>query len=406
MSVFPYNPAKWTSEPYDRDELKSELEDALTTSRAFMLVGPRRIGKTSLLRYLEAKAREKGLLVSYVNLQESWERSPSAESFVEYYATSLLDDFLATAGLRQAIKYGFSRKIEWLKEHIQSVKLEVVKDFVTVAIDWKQGKEKASTLVRSTLEFPEAMAKDTGKRAVVLVDEFQEITLFKQAIPNIHGLVRSRWSDHEKTSYIVTGSAVGILRSLTTEEDSVFKEFFIDRKVEPFDFDTIRRFVQFVFQSVRLRWDRTIEKLILEKTGGIPKWLVRLTYDAYVKCRARKSKVAALTIEKVWEDMYSFRSASYVGADYDRDLERISLGNRMVKRRLRSVLSAMASIASPVGPSEILRILHSRQVRMSKNVLFGYLDKLMVHGLIGKTEGGIYSIAEPVLGEWLRRTRI
>jgi len=104
--------------------------------------------------------------------------------------------------------------------------------------------------------------------------------------------------------------------------------------------------------------------------------------------------------------MYSFRSASYVGADYDRDLERISLGNRMVKRRLRSVLSAMASIASPVGPSEILRILHSRQVRMSKNVLFGYLDKLMVHGLIGKTEGGIYSIAEPVLGEWLRRTRI
>jgi AAA+ ATPase superfamily predicted ATPase len=401
---FPYNPAKWTSNPYDREELKSELLDALEASRAFILVGARRIGKTSLLKYVEAKAHDKKLLVSYVNLQESWERSPSAESFVEYYTTSLLDDFLGAAGLRQAVKYGFLRKIEWLKEHIKSVKSVAVKDFVTVAFDWKEGKEKASTLVRSALDLPEAMAEDTGKRAIVLVDEFQEITLFKQAIPNIHGLLRTRWSDHDNTSYITTGSAVGILRSLTTDEDSVFKEFFIDRKVEPFDFDTSGRFVRFVFETVGLKWDPAIEQFVLEKTAGIPKWLVRITYDAYVKCRARNSRVTDLVIERVWEDMYSFRSGSYVGADYDRDLQRISFGNTMVKRRLRSVLSAMATIRSPIGPSELLSTLQSRQVRIAKNVLFEYLDKLVVHGLVNKAEGGIYSIVDPILGEWLRRT--
>jgi AAA+ ATPase superfamily predicted ATPase len=89
LPSFPYNPAKWTSDPYDRDELKSELLDAFETFRAFLLVGPRRIGKTSLLKHVEAKARDKDLLVSYVNLQESWERSPSAESFVDYYTTTL-----------------------------------------------------------------------------------------------------------------------------------------------------------------------------------------------------------------------------------------------------------------------------------------------------------------------------
>lgn len=102
--------------------------------------------------------------------------------------------------------------------------------------------------------------------------------------------------------------------------------------------------------------------------------------------------------------MYSFRSGSYVGADYDRDLQRISFGNTMVKRRLSSVLSAMATIRSPIGPSELLSTLQSRQVRIAKNVLFEYLDKLVVHGLVNKAEGGIYSIVDPILGEWLRRT--
>jgi len=193
---------------------------------------------------------------------------------------------------------------------------------------------------------------------------------------------------------------------LTTEEDSVFKEFFIDRKVEPFDFDTTKRFITFVFRFIGLESDRRIEKLIFEKTGGIPKWLVRITYDAYVKCRGRTLRVTAPTIERIWEEMYSFRSASYVGADYDRDLQRISLGSMMVKRRLRSALNAIATVEPPVGPSELLRSLHKRSVRMSKNVLFDYLDKLIVHGLVNKTEGGIYSIVNPVLREWLRRTRI
>ena len=183
MPSFPYNPAKWTSDPYDRDELKSELSDALETFRAFLLVGPRRIGKTSLLKHVEAKARDKDLLVSYVNLQESWERSPSAESFVDYYTTSLLGDFLDTAGLRQAVKYGFLKRIEWLKEHIKNVRSVAVKDFVTVAFDWKEGKEKASTLVRSALDLPEAMAEDTGKQAIVLVDEFQELSLIHISEP-------------------------------------------------------------------------------------------------------------------------------------------------------------------------------------------------------------------------------
>jgi len=406
LPPFPYNPAKWTPDPYDRDELKSELPDALETFRAFLLVGPRRIGKTSLLKYAEAEAHDKDLLVGYVNLQESWEKSPSAESFADYYTTSLLGDFLDRAGLRQAIKYGFLKRIEWLRDNIKNVESVAVKDFVTVAFDWKAGKEKASALVRSALDLPEAMAEDTGKRAIVLVDEFQEIILFKQAIPNIHGLLRTRWSDHDKTSYIATGSAVGILRSLTTEEDSVFKEFFIDRKVEPFDSDTTRKFVEFVFETVGLRWDRPIEQFVFERTAGIPKWLVRITYDAYVRCRARKSRITNAIVQKVWEDMYSFRSGSYVGADYDRDLQRISLGNTMVKRRLRSVLSAMAALRSPVGPSQLLSTLRRRQVRIAKNVLFEYLDKLVIHGLVNKAEGGIYSILDPILEEWLRRTRM
>lgn len=406
MSPFPYNPAKWTSDPYDREELKSELLDALEVFRAFLLVGPRRIGKTSLLRYMETKGHGQNSFVSYVNLQESWERSPSAESFVDYYTRSLLADFLETAGFRRAVKYGFLRRLQWLKEHIKSISSVAVKEFVTIAFDWKEGKERASTLIRSALDLPEEMAKDVGKRAMVLVDEFQEITLFKQAVPNIHGLIRARWSDHDKTSYIATGSAVGILRSLTTEENSVFKEFFIDRKVESFNRDITQKFLEHVFETVGLEWDHSIERSIFLRTAGIPKWLVRIAYDAYVKCRARNIRVTDPVIQKVWEDMYSFRSGSYVGADYDRDLQRISLGNTMVKRRMRAVLSAMASFQDPAGPSQLRSTLGRRQVRIAKNVLFDYLDRLVAHGLVSKGEGGIYSIIDPVLAEWLRRTRI
>ena len=119
MSLFPYNPSKWTSDPYDRDSLKIELQDALDVFRAFALVGPRRVGKTSLLRFLEKRGKEKRVLTSYVNLQESWEKSPSTDALVQYYTSSIIDSFLADAGLRKALKYGFWRKIEWLKENIE-----------------------------------------------------------------------------------------------------------------------------------------------------------------------------------------------------------------------------------------------------------------------------------------------
>jgi len=76
------------------------------------------------------------------------EASPSAESFLDYYTTSLLGDFPDTAGLREAVRYGFLKIIEWLKEHIKNLNSVAIKDLVTAAFDCK---EKSSTLVRSAL---------------------------------------------------------------------------------------------------------------------------------------------------------------------------------------------------------------------------------------------------------------
>jgi len=404
MVYFPYNPTKWTPNPYDRESLKTELQDSLSVFRAFVLVGPRRVGKTSLLRYLEEFGKKKGVLTGYVNFQESWERSPSTEALVEYYTTSILDSFLAGGGFKKALKYGFWRKIEWLKDNISSIKVDIIKDFVGITLDWRAGKEKAETIVRTALDFPESLASDLGRRAVVLIDEFQELRLFKQAIPNIYGLLRSKWSEHDKTSYIVSGSAIGMLRSLITSENSPFKEFFIDRKVNPFDVDTSKEFVSEIFDSTGIHYDNNTVESISEKSGGIPKWLVRLTYDLHMMCRIKKLKrLDGGLVNKVWNELYSFRSGTYVGTDFQRDIERIGQGNTLVEGRLKTILTAM-SRSNKSTPKDLLSYAQEKHVRIAKNVLFGYLDRLMAHGIASRHEGGNYTIIDPVLKEWLKRS--
>jgi hypothetical protein len=86
---------------------------------------------------------------------------------------------------------------------------------------------------------------------------------------------------------------------MTTEENSVFKEFFVERTVDPFDLDTTEGFIKFVFEKSGVRSDPAIVQTVFEKTSGIPKWLVR----RHVK--GRRFKVTNETIQKIWEDMYS-----------------------------------------------------------------------------------------------------
>ncbi len=49
------------------------------------------------------------------------------------------------------------------------------------------------------------------------------------------------------------------------------------------------------------------------------------------------------------------------------------------------------------------RAAEGKNVRIAKNVLFDYLDRLCAHGLVSKQDG-VYNTVDPVLKEWLRRS--
>jgi AAA+ ATPase superfamily predicted ATPase len=142
--------------------------------------------------------------------------------------------------------------------------------------------------------------------------------------------------------------------------------------------------------------------LVYQKSGGMPKWLVRLTYDLYVKCRTTPSKtIDTYLVDKVWEELYSFRSGTYVGVEFDKDIRRISQGKSLVEKRLKTILAGM-SRGDGSGPKDLLDYAAEKNVRIAKNVLFDYLDRLTAHGLVNKQES-VYGIVDPVLKEWIKR---
>src|SRR5919201_122064 len=180
----------------DRDEETRELLKAAVGGHYVRLYGPRKYGKTSLLRRVLLEAdREQGMIPILVDLYGVLSIADVAIRFERAYARQLkgklrarVEEFLQSTGLGLSLgALGISARLQ---------------------LDPKADPLPA---LHALLDLPLRLEEGGGYRAFIALDEFQDI----DKVADLDGLIRSHIQyQGEVASYVFAGSEPGLMKQL------------------------------------------------------------------------------------------------------------------------------------------------------------------------------------------------
>ena len=196
------------------DELVNRLaelaivRETIQTGAKLFVIGPRRFGKTSLLKAAAESAEKDRHLVLRYNAESFAETSGLVKKIIE-------DSAAALSGRIEKIG-------EQIRRYFQSLRPEI--SFSVTEAGWKTSIGLAPVaapgqigLLVEALDGLERLAGELppGKRVALIIDEFQEI--LNQAGVVAEKQIRSAIQTHQNTAYIFAGSKTRMLTEMTTD---------------------------------------------------------------------------------------------------------------------------------------------------------------------------------------------
>lgn len=368
---------------HDRDAELRELDTFVAAIRAgsprwLAIIGPRKVGKTSLILELSRRNPDVDFIVA--DTQES--SPPSDETFrtcalravdavLGDELESSLEVLAATRGDLDAALHGsptFASLRPPLKATIRALALPKL----------------TPDLLRVFIDLPERLAEALDRRIVVAIDEFQDLAIGARG--DILRLVRATWQRHQRVGYIVSGSGRTMLEDMITREHSPFFQHFSLMYVEPFP--SPQAVALLVEES---RPDRPIPRALAERTvaalGGHPFYL-QLVGEALT---AGEPPYDDSTLKEALQRVLfsdTGRLSLYLQLAFDRAVGRSTY--------LAATLEALAD-----GPVRVTDV--AGRIRAGTGDTVRYLERL--GDLVRKRDDGTYALDDPVFALWVRWRR-
>ncbi|MBP5716131.1 MAG: ATP-binding protein [Bacteroidales bacterium] len=195
----------------DRVEDAKRLSANLTHGINTILISPRRLGKTSLVKKVIAECNDNGVVMVFCDVF-------ACKSEYDFYKA------FATAIIKQT-----SSKIE---EWVSAAKLflsrispkfsfgsDPMNDF-SLSFDWNSQVDSAEEI----LNLPERIAQQKGIRMVVCLDEFQQVAEIPESL-TFQKRLRSVWQHQQNVTYCMFGSKKHMMVHLFDNPSSPFYKF-------------------------------------------------------------------------------------------------------------------------------------------------------------------------------------
>ncbi len=392
---------------YGRKEILAVQKLIADRSQSYALIGPRRVGKTSILYVLNNMLRKRGLLTAYIDAERGLgEGAITLQTFTRLYSFSILEDYMAQAGMRERLRIllreSTSRVMSSLSRLLgriekTSLKLETkpLTALLEVHLRAEGGEISFKRALEHALDLPQELAKRNRRKMAVFIDEFQFIADLKVAMPGILHVMRSHFQEHNRIAYVISGSSVGMLIHLIGDRQEPFYEFFLAQEVKPFDDQTATNFLTDGFKSEGVLVDAPAVEHVLARIDGIPAWLNYVGAEAIrlIKAGGRNKfteEIADETITKLQTDPLVTKTLE---VEYAK-LKRLST-------RLAAVYRILGERKNGLRPVEIKRPLE-RELRQKVpfSRVSDSLRRLVELGFAVKS-GDVYRITDPVLGAYV-----
>ena len=253
----------------DRDSEADELLALAEGGHSFRLVGPRRYGKTTLLR----------------RVLESAEREAMATVLID------LQDVLSIGEIVVRIERGYDRLKGPLRRKVDSllrswnIGLALGGGGFTATLQRNPNVDTESVLLR-VLELPAALFDREGTTSLIAFDEIQDVL----AVPGADGKIRSVIQHQsDAATYAFAGSAPGVMQQLFADPKRPLLDQAVPKNLAPLSLDDVANYVIGRFERTG-RDVGTALTPMLEFTRGHPQRTMLLAH--YLWQRAPRGSTA------------------------------------------------------------------------------------------------------------------
>ena len=357
-----------------RETYIRRIGERLWDGNHVLLAGPRRIGKTSIILEVLRRLHRRGALTAYVDCLGATDVRGLGERLVD----ALLENVS-----------GVERSFEHAKAIAAGVRpsVKVKYEHVEIALDLAREKND-QRFFDGALDLPRTLAARTGKRVIVVFDEFQAAGRLG---PRVFDVMRSRFQAQRGVAYAFLGSEEGILEQLFSEKGRAFYRFAVpidlaDAGGHRFGIapDDWLEYIREKFAQKKITIDDTSVDRMLDATGGHPQDTMQLCAALYYLMRDSGARVV---------------SAEHVAVAYEqalRELERpfaLHWTELAGGKYLQQVAKRIAHGA----------VLYAAESGIPRPEVLRALEALRARGLVTRLGRGKYDFVEPMFGEYVRR---
>ena len=244
-------------EMIDRDPEAEDLLALAEGGHSFRLVGPRRYGKTTLLRRVLEAADRQGMATVQVDLQ----------------------DVLSISEIVVRIERGYERLKGPIRRSVEAllrswnIGLSLGGGGFTATLQRNPNVDSESVLLR-LLELPAALFENRGITSLIVFDEIQDVLAVTGADGKLRSVIQHQT---DAATYAFAGSAPGVMEQLFADPRRPLLDQAVPKNLAPLPIDDVGEYVSERFKRTGRDAGRALEPL-LEFTRGHPQRSMMLAH--------------------------------------------------------------------------------------------------------------------------------
>jgi hypothetical protein len=359
----------FTDRELETKRLQLNFENGMNS----ILISPRRIGKTSLVKKVKSLTEGKDRIVVFMDIY----KCRSEYEFYEKFASSVI----------QATSTKMDQMVRTAKEFIMSItpKITYSPDPGT-EYTLSLGITPKTNTPEEILDLPERIAQKKGIQMVVCIDEFQQIGEMPDSL-TIQKTIRSVWQHHRNVCYCLFGSKQHLMNNLFYSRKMPFYQFgdmFFLKKIPS------EKWVPFITSRFKDAGKQISEKLaerICQTVDNYSSYVQQLAWNVLV---VSDSIVTEQTFQEGLEATFAQVTPFFVELTANLTTYQMNL--------LRAICSGFHE---DFGKKEVT----SQYDLGSRSNLVKLKKALIEREIIEQTEDGLF-ISDPLFEHWFKREMI
>jgi len=357
-----------------KNEIEKMKMDIRTLAQNNVIIGPRRIGKTSLLRNLKADVEKEVLFVT-INCREM----TGLSDFFRVVTQALLatyEEKHQIKGLVQKYSQVFRGKITAAYKSISEIGGSI-EHIGNVYLRFRENDINEYELVAETFYFIRRFSEEKKEPIILAFDEFQELRRFNGYIFN---MLKSQMDSQPAVRYIFSGSSVSLLHEVFLKPDSPLYLMAARIQLEPIDEEYVVAYIRdrLLTQNIRIT-DRALKR-IYTCTAGFPFYFQKIGFILYQNSVLKnKNIIDEDDVENAFTSMLNeFDSefeARYEWKFSDQQKTILKFLSREKYRRLSEISYDMQTPASSLTTS-MKDLYNTMTVEKPKDGMYGIFDNV------------------------------